>query len=171
MSGEAVKTRTKRLKDLAPLFRDQAACSRMNPESDIYRVCWWSPASPAEEGALLWGATIVEPGKVGDEYFMTHGHYHANPTRAEYYGTVSGTGMLLRMDASRHTWAELMTPGGLHYIRGEHGHRVANTGDVPLVFWACWPSDAGYEYGDIAEKGFGARVVARDGQAMLEGGE
>jgi glucose-6-phosphate isomerase len=171
MSGEPVEERTKQLKDLAPLFRDQAACSRMNPESEIYHVCWWSPASPGEEGGLLWGVTIIQPGKVGDEYFMTHGHGHANRSRAEYYGTASGTGMLIRMDASRHTWTEPMMPGSLHYIRGEHDHRVANTGDVPLVFWACWPSDAGYDYGEIAEKGFGARLVAHDGQPVLESGE
>ena len=170
MAGEQVEENSKFLRDLAHIFRNREACSRMDPESEIYRVRWWAPASPGEEGGLLWGVTILQPGKVGDEYFMTHGHFHADRSRAEYYGTVSGTGMLIQMDADRHTWANPMSPGTLHYIRGEHAHRVANVGNIPLVFWACWPSDAGYDYAAIAEKGFSARLVERDGQPMLEAG-
>jgi glucose-6-phosphate isomerase, archaeal len=56
-----------------------------------------------------------------------------------------------------------MSPGSLHYIEGQHAHRVANTGDSPLIFWACWPSDAGYDYATIAERGFGSRLIAKDG--------
>jgi hypothetical protein len=63
MSAEPVMERAKFLKDLTPLFHDQAACSRMHPESEIYRACWWSPASPGEEGGLLWGVAILQPGK------------------------------------------------------------------------------------------------------------
>jgi glucose-6-phosphate isomerase len=44
---------------------------------------------------------------------------------------------------------------------------VVNVGDEPLLFWACWPSDAGYDYATIATRGFGARVVERDGQPIL----
>jgi glucose-6-phosphate isomerase, archaeal len=139
----------------------------MDPNREIYRVRWWSPVSPGTEGGLFWGVTTLKPGKVGDEYFMTHGHFHANSTRAEFYATVSGTGMLIRMDASRRTWGERMSSGSLHYIRGTEAHRVANIGSEPLVFWACWGSDAGYDYGIIAERGFGARLVERDGQPVF----
>jgi glucose-6-phosphate isomerase len=104
---------------------------------------------------------------VGDEYFMTHGHSHANRSRAEYYTPVSGKGLLIRMNEQRLTWAEEMTPGSLHYLRGEHAHRVVNTGKEPLVFWACWCSDAGYDYGAIRERGFGARVMERDGKPAI----
>jgi glucose-6-phosphate isomerase, archaeal len=129
------------------------------------------PVSAGTEGGLFWGVTILQPGKVGDEYFMTHGHFHANTTRAEYYVTVSGSGMLIRMDAERRTWGEPMAAGSLHYIHGEHAHRVANVGKVPLVFWACWGSDAGYDYGTIAARGFGARLVERNGQPVFVTGE
>jgi glucose-6-phosphate isomerase, archaeal len=44
---------------------------------------------------------------------------------------------------------------------------VANTGSEPLIFWARWGSDAGYDYASIAERGFGARLVERDGQPVL----
>jgi glucose-6-phosphate isomerase len=139
----------------------------MDPSREIYRVRWWAPVNAGTEGGLFWGVTVLEPGKVGDEYFMTHGHFHADPTRAEFYATVSGAGMLIRMDSERKTWGESMTPGTLHYIRGEHAHRVANIGSEPLVFWACWGSDAGYDYGTIAKRGFGARLVERNGEPVF----
>ena len=110
---------------------------------------------------------MIEPGKVGDEYFMTHGHFHAKRTRAEFYATVSGQGMLIQMNEQRKTWAEIMSPGSLHYVRGENAHRIANCGSTPLVVWASWPSDAGYDYSTIAEEGFGARLIERDGKAVL----
>jgi glucose-6-phosphate isomerase len=98
---------------------------------------------------------------------MTHGHFHADRTRAEYYATAAGHGMLMRMDDERKTWGEEMSPGSLHYISGQHAHRVVNTGDVPLIFWACWGSDAGYDYGSIREHGFGARVLQRSGKPAV----
>lgn len=167
IAGEALTESHKTLRDLARLFHDQAACAAMDQAREIYRVRSWMPVAPGTEGGLFWGVTVLKPGKVGDEYFMTHGHRHANGTRAEYYATAAGNGMLLRMDGDRHTWGEAMAPGSLHYIRGEQAHRVANTGDTPLVFWACWGSDAGYDYGTIAERGFGARLVDHDGHPIL----
>lgn len=171
MAGEAVQESARTLGDLAKIFHDGVAQARLDPTREIYRVRSWMPVSPGTEGGLFWGVTVLQPGKVGDEYFMTHGHFHANPTRAEYYATVSGSGMLIRMDAGRKTWGEAMAPGSLHYIHGAHAHRVANTGHLPLVFWACWGSDAGYDYGSIAERGFGARLVERDGQPVFVAGE
>lgn len=167
MTGEAIIENRKTLGDLANVFHDHAAHATFDPAGEIYRVRSWMPVVSGTEGGLFLGMTVLQPGKVGDEYFMTHGHFHANPTRAEYYATVSGSGMLIRMDRERRTWGEPMAPGSLHYIQGEHAHRVANTGSVPLVFWACWGSDAGYDYETIAEHGFGARLVEREGQPMF----
>jgi glucose-6-phosphate isomerase, archaeal len=169
MRGEPVKESAKLLGDLKGIFREQDADA--NPGREVYRVRWWAPVAPGTEGGLFWGVTVLQPGKVGDEYFMTHGHFHANRTRAEFYGTVAGRGMLLHMAQDRRTRAEEMAPGTLHSISGQDAHRVVNTGDTPLIFWACWPSDAGYDYGTIAEQGFSVRVVERDGKAVLVPGE
>ena len=71
------------------------------------------------------------------------------------------------MDRSGHTRFEDMTPGSLHYIAGEVAHRVVNTGDLPIRFIACWPSDAGHDY-EVAEgHGFGARIVEERGAPIL----
>ncbi|MFY9852740.1 MAG: glucose-6-phosphate isomerase family protein [Terracidiphilus sp.] len=167
MIGEPVQESFKTLQDLKHVFRDFSALSNLGPSREVYRVRWWSPVNPGTEGGLFWGLTVLQPGKVGDEYFMTHGHFHANRSRAEFYGTVSGDGMLIQMDAERRTWGEIMEPGSLHYVRGESAHRIANTGSTPLIIWACWPTDAGYNYEPIADQGFSARLVERDGKPVF----
>jgi glucose-6-phosphate isomerase len=167
MIGAAVQQSRKPLKDLAGIFRDEARRKQADPDTTVYQVQWWEPAATGSEGGLFWGVTTIFPGRVGEEYFMTHGHFHANRTRAEYYGTVQGEGMLVLMNANRQTWSERMVPGSLHYIDGRNAHRTVNTGDTPLIFWACWPTDAGYDYTTIREKGFGARVLSVNGKPAL----
>jgi len=166
LAGANVRQSRKLLKDLTEVYPKHES-SGLTSDTEVYSVQWWAPAEEGQEGGLFWGVTHLQAGRVGDEYFMTHGHFHALDTRAEYYTVVSGRGILLRMERSGHTWAEEMAPGALLYIDGRHAHRVVNIGDKPLVFWACWPSDAGYDYGTIARDGFGLRVLERDGEAVL----
>src|SRR5581483_1451431 len=139
----------------------------MDPEAVVYRVEYWLPVTEGTTGGLFWGTTVVEPGRVGDEFFMTHGHFHAMRNRAEFYATVRGEGALILMDEDGRTWFEPMQPGSLHYIPGATAHRVANTGSAPLAFAGCWPSDAGHDYAAIRETGFGARLLDIDGQPIL----
>jgi glucose-6-phosphate isomerase, archaeal len=151
------------------LFHDRNAYG-LSDDTVLYTVQWLSPGGRAE-GSLLVGCTHLQPGRVGDEYFMTHGHFHALSSRAEIYFPVSGTGLLLRMERGGRTWAEEMTAGKVLYIDGCHAHRVVNTGDEPMVFWACWPGDAGYDYDSIVQTGFGLRVIEHDGKPTLVGRE
>ena len=161
---ENVKT----LGQLEGTFRDVAAWSEMDPATVVYRVQAWCPVPEGTEGGLFWGNTVVFPGQVGAEYFMTHGHFHRKRDRAEYYATVSGEGALILMDETRKTWMEAMSPGSLHFIPGKIAHRVANVGSAPLHFMACWPSDAGHDYDAIRNHGFGARLLRVEGAAKLE---
>jgi glucose-6-phosphate isomerase len=167
MRGQKVIESQKHLGDLKGIFLDEAARSACDAATIVYRVQYWQPVEQGKEGGLFWGVTRIEPGTVGEEFYMTHGHFHADRSRAEYYATAQGEGLLMLMDDSRRTWTEAMSPGTLHYIDGRYAHRVINTGKVPLTFWACWPSDAGYDYGTIANKGFGARVFRRNGEAAI----
>jgi glucose-6-phosphate isomerase len=98
---------------------------------------------------------------------MTHGHFHLKRNRTEYYGTIEGQGALILMDENRETRMELMSAGSLHFIPPNTAHRVANIGNVPLRFVACWPSDAGHDYESIRDEGFGARLLNVNGRPML----
>jgi glucose-6-phosphate isomerase len=60
-----------------------------------------------------------------------------------------------------------MAAGSVHYIPGKVAHRVANTGDIPLAFLACWPSDAGHDYAQIRATGFSKRMLLRNGEPCL----
>lgn len=161
--GPGVQQSEKTLGQLESVFHDRAAFAAMDRSQVVYRVQWVSAEQTDREGGLLWGNTTIEPGKVGDEYFMTHGHFHRKRDRSEFYATVQGEGMLVLMDESRRGWVELMKPGSLHYIEGSVAHRVVNTGSSQLRFVACWPTDAGHDYGTIAEEGLGVRVISQNG--------
>lgn len=167
IEGAQVSESFKTLGQLEALFEDQEAFQHMSPSTVVYRVQRWSPVPEGTEGGLSWGTTIVEPGTVGREYFMTHGHFHGKRDRTEFYATVSGNGALLLMDENRTTWMETMTAGSLHHIPPSTAHRVANTGNDSLRFLACWPSDAGYDYDSIRKLGFSARLLCIEGTPTL----
>ncbi len=160
---ESVKT----LGQLKGIFADSEALLGMDPGTVVYRVQAWCPLPEGTEGGLFWGNTVVEPGKVDSEYFMTHGHFHLKRDRTEYYATVEGEGALIMMDDTRRTWFEPMSVGSVHFIPPNVAHRVANVGSLPLRLLACWPSDAGHDYDLIRKHGFGARLLSVDGKPTL----
>jgi len=160
---ETVKT----LGQLNGIFANEGAWREMDPNTVVYRVQAWCPVPEGTEGALYWGTTVVEPGQVGSEYFMTHGHFHVKRDRTEYYGTTEGEGALILMDEAGKTWMERMSAGSLHFIPPNTAHRVANVGRVPLRFVACWPSDAGHDYEFIRQHGFCARLLCVKGEPTL----
>jgi glucose-6-phosphate isomerase, archaeal len=167
LSGEGVHRLSRCIEDLKGLFADEQARQSLDPEKVMYRVETFSPVGDGEEGGLFWGTTYLEPGMVGNEYFMTKGHFHGKRSRAEYYMGVAGNGALILMDENRRTTFEPMHPGTLHYIPAHTAHRVANTGSTVLSFLACWPSDAGHDYESIATQGFSARLLKVGGEPTL----
>jgi glucose-6-phosphate isomerase len=168
LDGPEIGRSRKTLGDIRELFLDQKASQSVVTERLIYSVEWWAPVPEKTEGGLFWGVTVVEPGLVGNEYFMTHGHFHAKANRTEFYSTLQGEGALILMNEQRKTWMESMTPGSLHHIPPRTAHRVANTGSIPLRFVACWPSDAGYDYAEIRNNGFSARLLCLNGIPVLQ---
>jgi glucose-6-phosphate isomerase len=158
LKGSDIIHQVKNLGALNGIFEDQAAFDRMDAAQTAYEVDIWCPVENGTQGGLFFGLTHLYPGQVGDEYFMTIGHFHAIENRAEYYWGIEGEGILLLMDKDRSTRAERMVQGSLHYIPGYTAHRVVNTGTGILKFGACWPADAGYNYNVIMNEGFSKRV-------------
>ncbi len=167
LEGKEIGEKETTFKDLNGYFADEGSYRQMDLAQVIYRVQFYLPVDEGTEGGLFFGNTTIYPGKVGKEYFMTKGHFHLQLNRAEFYWCISGKGMLILMDQQRHCRAIKMEPGSLHYIPGFTGHRVANTGDDVLVFGACWPSDAGHNYTEIAKRGFSARLMEVNGKPVL----
>jgi glucose-6-phosphate isomerase len=118
-------------------------------------------------GELLHGTSIVHPGKVGDEYFMTKGHFHSVLDTAEVYYVLQGRGMMV-METPEEEWAvEELRPGRVLYVPPRWAHRSVNTGQEDLVTLFVYPGHAGHDYGTIETRGFRKLVIERDGQPTI----
>lgn len=127
---------------------------------------------PNENGQLITCTTVIHPGRVGAEYFMTKGHYHAKRDTGEVYLGLRGNGKLLMEVEGRFSCLD-MAPGVIAYVPPFWAHRTVNTGDEPFVFLAVYPADAGHDYGTIERHGFAGRVLDVDGSPAVvpRGGE
>lgn len=167
LTGSKINKTIRKIGDLKSIFNDSASYDKTSPDKIVYEVESYLPVKDGTTGGLFFGITYIYPGKVGDEYFMTKGHFHKIADRAEFYWGIEGEGMLILMDKYRKTWAEKMYPGSLHYIHGYTAHRTANTGSDTLSFGACWPSDAGHDYDTISQSGFSKILVHQNGEPVL----
>ncbi len=122
---------------------------------------------PQETGQLVCCTTVIQPGTVGDEYFMTKGHFHAERDTGEVYVGLSGRGYLLLMTENDGRAEIPIERGTLAYVPPYWAHRTVNTGDEPFAFFAVYPGQAGHDYGTIETTGFPQRVVrTREGPAV-----
>jgi glucose-6-phosphate isomerase len=167
LSGAGVTESRRTIAALKGYFRDEAARARMDQTTEAYRVLAYEPRPEGQEGAVCCATTFLSAGCVGDEYFLTRGHFHTAQDRPELEVTVSGEGALILMAEDRRTWMEPMRPGSVHPVPPRTAHRVANTGAAPLVFVSYWPSETGHDYETIARQGFGARLLKVDGLPAL----
>jgi glucose-6-phosphate isomerase len=122
---------------------------------------------PEENGHLQLAATTIQPGKIGEEYFMTKGHYHRRPDTSEVYLGMEGEGCLLMQTIDGDFDFIEIRQGVVAYIPPYWGHRMVNTGKTPLIFFAVYPGDAGHNYGDIERTGFIKILVERDKKPVL----
>ena len=153
----------KRLSDLAGLYSDRASFDRLIADGDdpvVYEVIdYRKPQSD-----LSFGTTIIWPGKVGQEYFMTRGHFHCRRECGEVYYTQSGRGILILETREGESRTIGMQPGSCAFIPPDWAHRSVNTGSEKLVFaWFC-ATDAGAAYASILERGMRKLVVDRYGK-------
>jgi glucose-6-phosphate isomerase, archaeal len=155
------------LSDLKGLFADRAAEEAMLAENPVVYEVFEATGNPETLGLLRYSTTVLRPGKVGDEYFMTKGHYHALADRAELYYCLMGEGYLLLQTPEGQITAQPYSPGAMVYVPPYWGHRSINKGKDTLVLLAVYPADAGYDYKTIAERGFAALVVERGGKPQI----
>jgi len=148
----------RRLSEMAGAYEDQAAVSGLLASGDDPVVYTGYDASvPSEPGHLLFRTTIITPGAVGSEYFMTKGHHHVRDS-AEIYLGMSGEGIML-METRAGEFAESkLVPSASVYVPPGWAHRTVNTGNVPLIFFAVYAGDAGHDYESLERSGFSRRV-------------
>ncbi len=149
------------------MFYDAEAARRNLAGQDPVIYSFAEKILPEESGHLQIAMTSINPGKIGEEYFMTKGHYHKRADTSEIYLGLEGGGCLL-MQTVEGDFASLdIRPGVLAYIPPYWAHRMANTGGKPFVFFAVYPGDAGHNYGDIERTGFVKILVEQNGKPVL----
>jgi len=167
MTGKSIVLQKRTIADLKNVFADEKSRLTMPQNQLAYEVQLYLPVLDGTEGGLYFGNTTIYPCKVGNEYMMTKGHFHAKGDRNEYYLCIKGIGYLLLMNEKRECWMEKMTQGSLHFIGANLAHRVINAGIEPLTFLASWPADAGHDYNTIQQNGFSVRLVEVNGQPSV----
>lgn len=157
----------RKLSDLSMMFADKDAVEQAYKKGDpiIYEIFYHGFKTSVSDMAL--GATRIQPGKIGDEFHMTKGHFHAAEDEPEIYFCVKGRGYLLLEAKNGEFRAEEWTLGTISHIPPMWAHRVVNTGNEPLVFVASYHLAAGHDYEPIVERGFQKRLVEKDGEAVF----
>lgn len=164
ISGLSAKTLpTKRtLSQMRGMFADTEAETRLIQEQDPVIYEFYELGAPEHSGDIAFGTSIVYPGKVGNEYYMTKGHFHTILDTAEAYYTLSGEGFMLTESPSGDVIAHRLEAGTAVYVPKGYAHRSVNTGTDKLITFFAFRGDAGHDYGTIETKGF-RKLIVEDG--------
>ena len=163
-----VKPIQRRLSEMAGMYADEVARAAMTQEDDPLVYEFHDMGVPKRPGAIAYGTSITYAGKVGDEYFMTKGHFHSILETAEVYYCLRGRGIML-MESPEGDWeAQELTPGVAVYVPERYAHRSINTHPIdPLITFFAFRGDAGHDYGTIESQGFRKLAVDRGGKPEI----
>lgn len=157
----------RRLSDLRGSFVDTEAFERALQAGNP--LLYWVTAvdSPAGGGQLHYALGSLAPGRIGREYYLTKGHYHARREAAEVYIAFRGEGLMLLEDEQGDSRIVPLAARGIVYVPGNTAHRTINTGSEPLVYLGVYPADAGHDYSAIAKNNFRKIVIEQNGSPVL----
>lgn len=162
--GETTKRYLSQMKDM---FYDSASVEAVLKVSDPVIYEFHELGCPERPGDLAFGTSIVYPGCIGDEYYMTKGHFHTILETAEVYYTLSGEGYMVMENPEGDTVELPLRAGEALYVPRRYAHRSVNTGDQPLVMFFTFGADAGHDYGTIETKGYHKMIVKREDQPAV----
>lgn len=166
--SEEETTKKRYLTDMEKLFNDTETLQKElaagnNPM--IYE--YYALDLPKSDGDIQYGTSIVYPGTLGGEYYMTKGHFHEILETGEVYFCLSGEGYMLMENPEGEWEIEELVPGRAVQVPPRYAHRSINTGNEPLVTFFTFRADAGHDYGSIETKGYRKLVVEKDGKPEI----
>lgn len=163
--SKTVKTDKRYLSQMKGMFNDeQALQEKIAKEGDGMIYEFFNLPLPNDSGDLAFGCSILNPGKVGEEYFFTKGHFHTIIETAEVYYCLKGHGYMLLENTEGDWSAQEMKPGEAVYVPKRYAHRSINvSSDEQLVTFYVYRADAGHDYGTIETKGYRKLMVEKDG--------
>ena len=150
----------RRLSALKGQFLDEKAYTEMLEREDTLLYEVYELKRPQVAGELLTGISIVHPGKVGGEFFMTKGHFHAVLETAEVYLCMKGEGFMVMENPEGECVLERLSPGRVLYVPPRWAHRsVCTSRQEDLVTFFIYPGNSGHDYGTIEQQGFRKLVM------------
>ena len=166
--SKTVPTDSRLLSQMKGMFCDEAAYRALLAQGDPTVYAFHTLPVPTAPGVLSFGCSILNPGKVGDEYYFTKGHFHAILETGEVYYCLSGHGYMLLENQEGDWSAQELTAGQTVYVPPCYAHRSVNVSpDQPFVTFFVYRSDAGHNYGAIETRGFRKLLVERNGQPTI----
>lgn len=158
----------RRASDMRGYYRDEAALDQLVAGGNPVHYEVFETPVPHEYGHLMYCISKLHPGLVGDECFMTKGHYHTAINTGEIYLALRGEGFMMMKTPDGKCRHERFEKGRMVYVPPYWGHRSINTGGEALISFCVYPGDAGHNYGDIEKEGFPKRVSIRGGKVVVE---
>jgi glucose-6-phosphate isomerase len=157
---------TKRmLSAMEGMYLNNAKFKEMINKKDLLVYEFYELGIPENPGELAYGTTILYPGKVDNEYFMTKGHFHSKIDIAEIYYCIRGHGYLLMENPEGDVELQEMTPGVSVYVPPRFAHRSINISNTePFIMFFVFRADAGHDYKTIETKGFRKLIIEKDGK-------
>jgi len=168
-SGFSQNTETTKryLSDMEGFYEDSEAVKSILEKENPLIYEFYELGCPEREGDLAFGTTIVYPGLIGSEYYMTKGHFHRKVDTAEVYYVLEGEGYMVMEDPKGTTRDIPLRKGEAVYVPRSFAHRSVNTGGAPLVMFFTFAADAGHDYGTIEKKGYHHMICRKDGEAVV----
>ncbi len=157
----------RRLSSMKGQYQDSQAYNDQLLQSDLLLYEVYEINRPQIAGELLSGISIVHPGKIGNEFYMTKGHFHEILETAEIYYCLKGAGFMVMEDPEGNTKVESLAPGNILYVPPRWAHRSICIGkQEDLITFFVYPGNAGHDYGTIEVQGFRKLVI--DGSSGVE---
>lgn len=158
----------RKLSAMKGMFADDEKFAEMAETTDPMVYEFYDLKRPEDPGEIAFGTSIVYPGMVGDEYFMTKGHFHTIIETAEVYYCLRGRGCMLMENPEGDWEARNLQGGSAVYVPPRYAHRSINTSPTEtLITFFAFRADAGHNYGTIEAKGFRKLVVERSGKTQI----
>lgn len=148
-------------------YQDESALETSINNGDPIHYEVFEKTVPEEYGHLMMGISKLYAGTVGQEFFMTKGHYHAVAQTGEVYLCLKGSGYLVMKTKDGDFFALPMERGKVLYVPPYWAHRSVNTGTEPLISFFVYNAEAGHNYGDIETEGFSKRVFNQNGKTIF----
>ena len=167
--SNSIETKKRYLSQMKGMFHDAHAYDEVIKVEDPLVYEFHDLPLPENSGDLIFGCSILHPGKIGDEYYFTKGHFHHILETAEVYYCLHGHGYML-LENPEGDWAALeMEAGKVVYVPKRYAHRSINVSlDSPLVSLFVYRADGGHDYRTIEIKGYRKLLIEENGRPVIK---